>query len=1302
MHRLLRALVWGWSSGLDGGPRLRARWWCGCLLWLVGGGPWLAAADAGLIWSNAPGFRVAKLVPQGSARVGFSNVPPEITGIRFTNVLPLVRHITNQIYLNGSGVTAGDLDGDGWCDLIFGGLGGRTTVYRNLGGWRFEDVTVRFGMAAGRLDVTGLTTADLDGDRDLDVLLNSVGQGTYALENLGDGRLRPFRNGGLLNAGAGGISMAVGDVDGDGDLDVYLANYRVSTSRDEPHLSFKISQEGGQPRAVAYGGRSLVEPQLTNRFKFAYRAASSGGGTVFHDEQGEADVFLRNEGSGRLVALAATGEKGMFFDETGRPLTEPHFDWGLSAMLRDLNGDGAPDLYVCNDFSSPDRIWINDGQGRFRALATNAIRQLSLSTMAVDVADFDRDGYDDIFTADMLSPERWRRLVQRNQANPNLSLFTDVESRPQVPRNMLQRNRGDGTYEEIARALGLEASDWSWASAFLDVDLDGYEDLLVANGFERDFMNMDANRRVRAAQARVARDAPTSARLAPNRLYPRLATPNLAFRNLGGHRFVDVSHEWGFDVAAVSQGMCFADLDNDGDLDVAINNLNGPASVLRNDAVAPRLGVRLRGNPPNTLGIGARIEVRGGAVERQTQEMIAGGRYLSGDDAMRVFAAGDGTTPRQLTVEVRWRNGRRSVVQGLAANSICEIYEESIAPGASPASASPPADSSATAYFIDQTSRLHHEHQSAVVDDFGQQTMLPARLSTRGPGVAWFDVDQDGWDDLILAGASGSPQWHRNDRQGGFVAEPSKPSTNSPPGRFQAAVGWRDSYGARLITSLDRSPIEGASTGGALQETRWLPGPEQTAIRELPLPAESPSPSATPGALAMADVDGDGDLDLFAGGQFVPGRWPEAANSMLWLQEQGQWVPSMSNTNTFRGLGLVNGAVFTDLDDDGDSDLVISREWAALQTFQNDGGRFTASDWALQWSPNIAGPAGSPAPSSFGRGSVQQLSQLTGWWTGVSAADFDGDGRTDLVAGNRGRNTDYERYLERPVRVEYGAFAGDDRVSIVEAVHDPALKAYAPLHDVWTMAASLPWLLAKYDSYEKFARATVDEVLSDHPAGRRRWEVIWPESTLFLNRGDHFTVVPLPAVSQRAPAWAVVPFDFDGDTRLDLFISQNFFGERPEASRHDAGQGLLLRGDGRGGFIALHRAESGLSILGDQRGAAAGDYDRDGRLDLVVAQHHGPTRLFRNAAAPRGLRVQLRGKPGNALAIGARLRLEDGRGWGPVHEIHAGSGYWSQESSTLVIGRVADLKRIQVRWPNGKKTEAPVPSLNEMELTEPD
>src|SRR2546426_84558 len=505
-------------------------------------------------WQDGSGFRSAPLVVPSRGQPGFVPLPSAATGILFTNRLAVERYVTNQIYLNGSGVAAGDVDGDGLVDLYFCGLDNRNILYRNLGNWKFEDITERAGVACPNLDATAAALADVDGDGDLDLIVNSVGGGTHIFINDGKGRFTAAAQGLSLNPGKAGMSLALADIDGDGDLDIYIANYRADTIRDHPQTHLHGNTVNGKPVILSVNGRPVTEPDLVGRF------ALSEKGKIL--EFGEADVLLRNDGPGKFTPLSFTN--GTFLDESGRPLAEPPYDWGLSVMFRDINGDAAPDLYVCNDFSSEDRIWINDGTGRFRAIPKLAVRQTSMFSMGIDFADINRDGLDDFLVLDMLSRSHAKRHLQVGDLPLTFPVVGEIDNRPQYSHNTLFLNRGDGTYAEIAFFSGVQASEWSWTPVFLDVDLDGYEDVLITTGHELEMMNADVSNRAEEMKAQRKLSIPEQLRL--RQMFPRLDAPKMAFRNRGDSSFEDVSVAWGFDTRGVSHGMALADLDGDGDL----------------------------------------------------------------------------------------------------------------------------------------------------------------------------------------------------------------------------------------------------------------------------------------------------------------------------------------------------------------------------------------------------------------------------------------------------------------------------------------------------------------------------------------------------------------------------------------------------------------------------------------------------------------------------------------------------------------------------------------------------------------
>ncbi|MGE4180291.1 MAG: FG-GAP-like repeat-containing protein [Limisphaerales bacterium] len=1222
----------------------------------AGGAP-TRSPSPGLPFHPENGFRFRELQIVGSTAPGFSRLAPESTGITFSNHLAAARSLTNHILLNGSGVAIGDIDGDGLPDLFYGGLDGDDALYRNRGGWRFDVDTPPGCEGAGR-ETTGVAFADLDGDRDLDLLVNAIGRGTTVHVNPGDGRFDDgSRNPGVASR-SGSTSLALADVDGDGDLDLYVANYRTSTIRDRFGMRLGIQRVNGRLVVTTVDGRPTTEPDLIGRFSV------DADGKL--NENGESDTLFLNVGGGRFEAQPFT--TGRFLDEDGKPLLEPPYDWSLSAMFRDIDRDGAPDLYVCGDLASPDRIWMNLGDGRFRAAPKLTLRKTSWFSMGVDFADLNGDGWDEFFVTDMVSRHHRLRQVQVSNHQAVPSIPGVIDDRPQAPRNTLFLNLGDGGTSEIAHAAGVAASDWSWAPVFLDVDLDGHEDLLIATGFERDVQDIDVANELEAV--RKARNLGDAESLAMRERFPPLRQANLVFRNRGDLTFQEMEGAWGFSDVGIAQGMALGDLDGDGDLDIVINELNGAAAVYRNNTSAPRIAVRLRGLPPNTQGIGARITLTGGAVPIQSQEMIAGGRYLSSDEPLRVFAAGPQSPSASMSLEVRWRNGRKTRIPGVVANRLYEIEEPADPPTSThpTANAKPPARSAAsdadssvppeTPWFEDSSRLLHHRHVERMFDDQSRQPLLPRRLSQAGPGVAWHDLDRDGWVDLVVgSGRGGGLGIFRNDRAGGFVRLTNQ--LTRPVSRDLTGLAvWESSESVRLLVA--QSNYEGAP-GEPSSVMQIDPAAETVADAAPPAPME-------PGPLALADIDGDGDLDLFVGGRVISGRYPEAADSRLFRREPTGWIPDEGNTRLLRALGLVNGAVFTDLDGDGFPELALACDWGPVRILRNNrSGGFT--DATVDW----------------------KTDSMRGWWQGVTAGDLDGDGRMDLIAANWGTNTRYQTGPGRPLAVFYGDFNGGGGVDLLEAYTDPDTGSLVPWHHLGRVRNALPFVQERFQTYRAFGEAGIDQILGDRRANARILEANWLATTAFLNRGDRFEAKALPQAAQWAPAFGVVVADFDGDGAEDVGLAQNFFANDPETDRHDGGRGLVLRGDGRGGLAEVPAARSGLRIHGEQRGMAVADFDQDGRTDLVVGQNGQDTRLFRNSGGSHGLRVRLQGPPGNPLGIGAVLRLEFDGDSGPAREIHAGSGYLSQDSPVTVLATPRPPRRILIRWPGGGQSRQSVP-----------
>jgi hypothetical protein len=587
--------------------------------------PALTAAE----WEAGPGFRSRDLAVPATGRTHLQRLAPTTTGIVFTNYVSEERDLENSLRTSGSGVAAGDIDGDGWCDLFFCGMGTHSALYRNLGNWRFEDVTASAGVSCDGQFSTGAVFADVDGDGDLDLLINSLGGGTRLFLNNGKGQFTESTNAGLTRK-FGSTSMALADIDGNGTLDLYVANYAANKIEDRPNAKFDAKTVNGKIIITAIDGVPTTSPELTNRYFVDAEKIVR--------ELGEPDILYLNDGQGKFRPVSWSG--GSFLDEEGKPLTQPPYDFGLSVMFRDMNGDGAPDIYICNDLFPPDRIWINQnartqpkgegggsvrpiggaGQGTegvlFRALSNLSVRNTSRFSMGVDFGDLNRDGFDEFFVVDMLSRDHRRQMVQTVGVPAMFLPIGKIDNRPQYRRNTLFLNRGDTTYAEIGQFSGLHATEWSWMPVFIDLDLDGFEDVLITTGYHRDSLNADAVNQILAIR-RQRKLSDAEHRALKKQYYPVLSLPNQAFRNRGDLTFEDKAQEWGFDYVGMSHGMCLADLDNDGDLDVVVNHLNDNGGIYRNESTAPRVAVRLKGKAPNTRGDRRQNQVlrRAGASE---------------------------------------------------------------------------------------------------------------------------------------------------------------------------------------------------------------------------------------------------------------------------------------------------------------------------------------------------------------------------------------------------------------------------------------------------------------------------------------------------------------------------------------------------------------------------------------------------------------------------------------------------------------------------------------------------------------
>ena len=1044
----------------------------------------------------------------------FSLIPTSQSNVNFTNVVenrPVPHFMNFGPIFNGGAVAVGDFNKDGLDDFYVTGNEVSNKLYINKGDFKFEDVTEKAGVGGGDGWHFGASVLDINNDGNLDIYV-CRGGGWWQTDKSLRTNLLYVSNGDMtftekaaeygLNDTGYGFQPVFFDYDNDNDLDLYIINH-------------------------------------PKRHRLRIPEYQAGAKQHRPDEKGK---LYKNNGN------------GTFSDVTIESGLGGAFGFGLSVTCADLDGNGFTDIYVSNDYTQRDFMFMNNGNGTFRDQLFERTKHIPLFAMGTDIADFNNDGFEDIYSVEML-PTGYKKS-KTSMAAMNTARFeklVDNGFHHQYMHNMLQMNQGNGNFSEVAQFAGVAKTDWSWACFLTDFDNDGDRDLFVSNGYKVERLDQDAGKIVTEYlnKNKIDKFKMTQKNVDDlSKFYKYQKVQNQFFTNVDGQSFKNTTASVLPQKVSFSNGSALADLDNDGDLDIIVNNFDEPIFIYENNASTNGnnyLRVKMVGPPGNLMGVGAKVKITANGKEQFFQTKTSRG-YLSSTDPIAHF--GLGAANKVDKIEVEWPDKKVTVLNNQEANKLVEVPYSAAQDGVV---ANTRNKGSLVKDITKQSFVAPYKHNENKHEDFKLQILLPHRMSTLGPFVSVADVNGDGLEDFYVGGA------HKSAGKL-YVQNAQSKFSEVPNPAFQKDKEFEDMgshfFDADGDKDLDLYIVSGGTEKFQDQEfyndRLYLNDGKGKFTRENKVMKILNSGSC----VNSSDFDGDGDQDLFVGGRVIPELYPIPPGSYLLRNEEGIFNDVGKHLGEgFKKQGMVTDAIWADVNGDNREDLITIGEWMPIKVFVNQ----------------------------LGQALVDQTStfipeKTTGWWNSIEKADLDGDGDLDFIVGNLGENYKFKASEKKPFKIYATDFDQNGTCDVLLAKYSGDKEV--PVRGRMCMSQQMPGIAETFPTYSKFADAGMDDILGEKKTAGYNYEAVLFSSIILWNDGGKFRIEKLPKEAQISPINGIVPVDINKDGKLDLITAGNMYGSEIETTRADAGIGSVLINEG-GSFKSVPASESGLFLQYD-------------------------------------------------------------------------------------------------------------------------